>query len=102
LHHFAPADAVRVLREVDRLARYGFVVNDLRRSRAGFAAAWLAAHLTTANRLTRNDAPLSVLRAYTPAELRELLAQAGIQDVLVAKHAWFRMAAVKVVGRPHD
>jgi SAM-dependent methyltransferase len=102
LHHFAPADAVRVLREMDRLARCGFVVNDLRRGRAGFVAAWLAAHLTTANRLTRHDAPLSVLRAYTPAELRDLLARAGVQDAVVAEHAWFRMAAVKAVGRPHD
>ena len=102
LHHFVPADAIRVLREMDRLARSGFVVNDLRRSRAGFVAAWLAARLTTANRLTRHDAPLSVLRAYTPTELRDLFAQAGVQDAVVTKHAWFRMAAMKAVGRPHD
>lgn len=95
LHHFAPDDAVRVLREMDRLARAGFILNDLHRSRAGYVAAWLAAHLTTHNRLTRNDAPLSVRRAYTPAELDGLLRRAGIAHVTISTHPWFRMAAVK-------
>lgn len=95
LHHFAPDDAVRVLREMDRLARSGFILNDLRRSRPGYAAAWVAAHLTTHNRLTRNDAPLSVLRAYTPAELHDLLHDAGIVNATIVTHPWFRMAAVK-------
>lgn len=95
LHHFSPEDAVWVLREMDRLARIGFILNDLRRSRAGYAAAWLAARVTTRNRLTRNDAPLSVRRAYTPDELRELLHRAGIENARIFTHPWFRMAAVK-------
>lgn len=95
LHHFTPDDAVLVLREMDRLARVGFIVNDLRRSRLGWFAAWLATRLTTRNRLTRNDAPLSVRRAYTPDELANLLDQAGVTDASISRHLWFRMAAVK-------
>ena len=95
LHHFAPDAAVRVLREMDRIARAGFVLNDLRRGRLGYAAAWIAARLTTRNRLTRNDAPLSVKRAYTPAELCDLLHRAGIDDARITTHPWFRMAAVR-------
>jgi SAM-dependent methyltransferase len=97
LHHFAPDDAVLVLREMNRLARAGFILNDLRRGRAGYAAAWAASHLTTRNRLTRNDAPLSVLRAYTPAELATLLRRADIRDATITTHPWFRMAAVRMV-----
>jgi ubiquinone/menaquinone biosynthesis C-methylase UbiE len=96
LHHFEPDDAVLVLKEMDRLGRRGFIVNDLRRGRTGFVAAWLAAHATTRNRLTRNDAPLSVRRAYTPAELAELLDRAGVHGAKITTHPWFRMAAVKV------
>jgi ubiquinone/menaquinone biosynthesis C-methylase UbiE len=96
LHHFAPEAAVRVLGEMNRLARTGFILNDLRRGRLGYAAAWIAARLTTRNRLTRNDAPLSVRRAYTPAELGDLLHRAGIEDATISTHRWFRMAAVKV------
>ena len=95
LHHFRPDDAVRVLGEMDRIARVGFILNDLCRSHAGYVAARVAARLTTRNRLTRNDAPLSVRRAYTVAELRALLDRAGIRDATVSAHPWFRLAAVK-------
>jgi SAM-dependent methyltransferase len=95
LHHFAPDDAARVLREMDRLCRTGFILNDIRRCAAGFAAAWAASRLATRNRLTRHDMPLSVRRAYTPYELRALLHEAGIADAVVTTHPLFRMAAVR-------
>jgi ubiquinone/menaquinone biosynthesis C-methylase UbiE len=94
LHHFAPDDAVAVLREMRRLARAGFILNDLRRSRAGHLAALAASRLATRNRLTRHDMPLSVRRAYTPAELADLLARAGIDDAEIRRHPLFRMAAL--------
>lgn len=94
LHHFPPHEAIQVIREMHRLARIGFIINDLRRSRMGYMAAWIAAHLTTRNRLTRNDAPLSVRRAYTPTELHQLLKRAGIEDAVISRRPWFRMAAI--------
>ena len=94
LHHFAPGEAVQVLREMDRLSRIGFILNDIRRCLSGFVAAWAASRVATRNRLTRHDMPLSVLRAYTPDELRALLRQAGIRDAPVTTHPLFRMAAV--------
>jgi ubiquinone/menaquinone biosynthesis C-methylase UbiE len=100
LHHFPPVEAIRVLREMHRVARTGLILNDLRRSRAGWVAALVAARLTTRNRLTRNDAPLSVLRAYTPAELAGLLDRAGIENATFTTHPWFRMAAVARRERP--
>jgi ubiquinone/menaquinone biosynthesis C-methylase UbiE len=95
LHHFAPDDAVRVIREMERLSRIGFILNDIRRDAVGYVAAWLASRLATCNRLTRHDMPLSVLRAYTPDELRALLREAGIPDTRVTTHPLFRMAAVR-------
>ena len=94
LHHFAPGEAVQVLREMDRLSRTGFILNDIRRCLPGVVAAWGASRVATRNRLTRHDMPLSVLRAYTPDELRALLRQAGILDASVTTHPLFRMAAV--------
>lgn len=102
LHHFAPSDAVAVLREMERLAAHGFILNDLVRSRRGYLATWLASRLTTRNRLTRHDAPLSIRRAYTPIELRALLAEAGIQDARIRRHPWFRMAATKARGERRE
>src|SRR5215210_3722695 len=95
LHHFAPGEAVQVLREMDRLSRTGFILNDIRRCFAGYVAAWGASRVATRNRLTRHDMPLSVLRAYTADELRALLRQADILDATVTTHPLFRMAAVR-------
>lgn len=102
LHHFDRDDAVRVLSEMRRLARRGFILNDLRRGRIGYAAAWLASRLTTRNRLTRNDAPLSVRRAYTTGELDSLLRRAGVEGAQITTHPWFRMAAVAQTGGADD
>ncbi len=96
LHHFAPGDAVRLLREMERLCRTGFIVNDIRRAAAGYVAAWTASRIATRNRLTRHDMPLSVRRAYTPDELRVLLQEAGIANAVVTTHPFFRMAAVRI------
>jgi ubiquinone/menaquinone biosynthesis C-methylase UbiE len=77
-HHLDP-DAVRALfAEMRRVARLGVVVNDLVRGRANWLGAWLLARIATRNRLTRNDAPLSVRRAYSVAELTALMAAAGL------------------------
>lgn len=94
LHHFDSGEAVQILREMNRLSRNGFILNDLRRRKLGYATAWIAAHLTTRNRLTRNDAPLSVRRAYTPDELRGLLQLAGLDHVSISTSLWFRMIAI--------
>lgn len=77
LHHFNPSVAVGVLREMARVARIGIVVSDLRRSYLAYWGARALA-LTTPNRLSRHDGPLSVLRAYTPCEVQALLTEAGI------------------------
>jgi ubiquinone/menaquinone biosynthesis C-methylase UbiE len=81
LHHLAPDAAVKLLREMARVARIGIVVNDLDRGRLGWVGAWLLGHLLTRNRYTRHDAPLSVRRAYRPGEMTDLLQAAGLIPV---------------------
>ena len=97
LHHLEPAAAAASLAAMDRTARVGFVVNDLFRSRAAHAAVWLATRLLARNRMSRHDGPLSVLRAYTPGEVRGLCARAGLADVRVRRYpALLRQCAVRV------
>ncbi len=79
MHHLEPDAARALLAEMARVARRGVVVNDLVRGRAAWAGAWALSHLATRNRFTRRDAPLSVRRAYSVAELTALLAAAGIR-----------------------
>lgn len=94
LHHFARADAVQALAEMRRVARRGVIVNDLARSWSGYVGAWLLGTLITRNRLTRHDAPLSVLRAWTPEELRIMAVDAGMTGVTVSSHPFCRQALV--------
>ena len=77
-----------------RVARLTPIVGDLVRSRFAFAATWLYASLTTRNRLTRHDAPLSVRRAYEPEEALTLARDAGWRSPRVRREPFFRMTLV--------
>jgi ubiquinone/menaquinone biosynthesis C-methylase UbiE len=81
LHHLDPPDALAVLREMRRVAELGIVVNDLARGRLPWLGARLMTGVLTRNRYTRHDGPLSVRRAYTRGETRELLAAAGLRPI---------------------
>ncbi|CAN5827302.1 hypothetical protein BH24CHL6_BH24CHL6_00410 [soil metagenome] len=78
LHHLEPPAAGALLSEMARVARRAVIINDLVRGRHWWLAAWLLAHVATANRYTRHDAPLSVRRAYQPAEVLRLAVGAGL------------------------
>jgi ubiquinone/menaquinone biosynthesis C-methylase UbiE len=86
LHHLAEPAAARHLAEMDRVARRGFVVNDLARSRPGYGLVWLVTRLCGANYMSRHDGPVSVTRAYVPDELRALCDRAGLEDVRIAHY----------------
>ena len=90
LHHFEPPAARALLREMRRVARVTPIVADLCRSTLGFAATWLWSR-TTANRLTRHDAPLSVRRAYAADEALALARDAGWRAPRVRREPFFHM-----------
>lgn len=95
LHHFSRKDAARILQQMDRLCRIGFVVNDLSRSYVAAAGAWLYTRLTTRNIMTRNDAVASVLASFTKSEFTSLAQEAGIGQLRTYTTPMFRIVAVK-------
>jgi ubiquinone/menaquinone biosynthesis C-methylase UbiE len=101
LHHLEPDEAVVLLREMARVADRGVVINDLARGWLPWLGAWLMLHLITRNRFTLHDGPLSVRRAYTLGEARQLLALSGLrvvrEQVGFAGHRW-ALAAVRAAG----
>ena len=96
LHHFdARDDLLRALGEMRRVGAIGGIVNDLRRSRPALVGAkLLAATVWRTHPVTRHDGPLSVRRAFTPAELRDLARAARLPNARVHAHAPFRVALV--------
>jgi SAM-dependent methyltransferase len=93
LHHMDGPDLVRVLREIGRVARGGVVlVCELERALPHYLGArLLAATLWRRHAVTRHDGPLSVLRAFTPAELLELARSAGLHQPRVHRHPFYRL-----------
>lgn len=95
LHHFDEPDAMRVLRELDRVARCGVVVTDLSRSAAALLGArLLAATVWRRHPVTRHDGPHSVAAAFTPGELRTLATNAGLAGARIRTRPVFRVALV--------
>jgi 2-polyprenyl-3-methyl-5-hydroxy-6-metoxy-1,4-benzoquinol methylase len=96
-HHLTEAQGIHLLREMRRVARHGLIVNDLMRSRRARLLTGIATRLLSGNRLTRHDGPMSVLRGFRPEELLHMATEAGLGDVSVSLHPWFRIALVKEI-----
>ncbi len=101
LHHFSRDGAVRLVRELDRVARIGVVIADLRRARLAAAGIWLAAHALRFHPVSRADGVVSVRRGFTASELKGLCLAAGI-SAAVRRRPGYRMVAHWRTDHAHD
>jgi ubiquinone/menaquinone biosynthesis C-methylase UbiE len=85
LHHLDEEQAVRLLQRMARAAHRLVVVNDLERSWAGYALAWVGTRVLTSSPVVRCDGPRSVEGAFTVAEVLRLAAQAGLYQARVSR-----------------
>jgi SAM-dependent methyltransferase len=69
-HHFSPAQNIRLLRELSRVAREGYALLDLRRSVFPLLLVSLAGRLAFKSRVSVEDGLASVRQAYTLQEAR--------------------------------
>jgi 2-polyprenyl-3-methyl-5-hydroxy-6-metoxy-1,4-benzoquinol methylase len=83
LHHLSNEDAVALLRAMARACQSVVLVQDLRRTRRGYALAWIGLHTLTRSPVARQDGMASVRAAYTLAEARELAEAAGLSGAEV-------------------
>lgn len=91
LHHLPDEAAVELLRRMGRVALHLVLVNDLERSRMGYALAWAATRLLTRSPVVHVDGPRSVAAAFTRREALQLASQAGMHGATVHKcwpHRW--------------
>ena len=77
LHHFEPTDVVRILASMSAASQRLVIIEDLLRSRLGYALCWLGVRLLTRSKVVHIDGPLSVRAAFTLDEIGELLSQAA-------------------------
>lgn len=94
-HHFGFEASARLLAVIDSLTTRGFVVSDLRRDRPTLWGVQASMSALRVHPFTRHDAPASVRRAFTPPEYRKMVGLAGVQNVRLYAHWYFRMALVQ-------
>jgi hypothetical protein len=97
-HHFGFTRCVLALIEMERVARRGWLVNDVRRARSAWFLIRLITRVFRMNRMTRHDGPASVLRCYTVPEYRRmteaLLLKVG-RDVELRRSLFYRVALIR-------
>ena len=95
IHHLRPDAAAACLESMRSAARLGVVVNDLLRTRLSWLMVVLATRLFARHPIARHDGPLSVRRAYTPAELRVLCEKAGWRRFTITRHVLLARVLVR-------
>lgn len=79
-HHFSEDELVHMFRWMQQNAAKGFFINDLQRHPLAYHSIKLITKLFSKSYLVKNDAPLSVARAFTKREWIQLLEWAGIRN----------------------
>lgn len=92
LHHFAEADAVRLLARCRELSSKYVLVSDLRRGLLATVGVFLLTALIFRDPMTRADGRLSAARAFSFQEFRSLAERAGWKNFGHAKFAFARQA----------
>ena len=90
-HHMTRDQLVQFLRFMDREARMGWFVNDLRRSRFAWLGYPLLARLLNWHPIVRHDGRLSIARSYRREEWAPILASAAVEGAEVKRIFPFRL-----------
>jgi len=77
-HHMKNDELVAFIRWLEAHARRGWFIGDLHRHPISFILAKLFLWLAPVNSMIRNDGPVSVARAFTAKDWRQILKQAGV------------------------
>jgi hypothetical protein len=93
-HHFTEEENVNILTEALRVVKKAVVINDTRRHLMPLLMVRLLSALRLVGRITRFDAPASVLRGYTVEEARAVAARLPAADAKVVKAFPYRFGIV--------
>jgi ubiquinone/menaquinone biosynthesis C-methylase UbiE len=92
-HHLEPQEIIQFVNEGLRVCRVAVIINDVVRDPIHLALVYLSLPLYR-SRLTHHDAPASVRRAYTVAELHQILGETVAAKVNIEPHRLFRLGAI--------
>jgi len=97
-HHLGDAELIRFIEWQEVNAKIGWFVNDLRRHPFPYYGFALLAKLMRWHPFVQNDGPVSISRAFTAADWRHVLAQAGAREAVIERWFPFRLCVSRVRG----
>ncbi len=80
LHHFTEEQLVDIFRSLHRQTNVAIIVNDIHRHPLAYHSIQWLTQLFSKSAMVKFDAPLSVQRAFTRKELKNILTKAGIDN----------------------
>ncbi len=89
-HHFPDPELGRLLKQLYSQATTAVIINDLHRHPLAYYSIKAITQLFSRSYLVKNDAPLSVLRAFHRAELEAILKNAGLSNYQLKWYWAFR------------
>jgi ubiquinone/menaquinone biosynthesis C-methylase UbiE len=92
-HHLEPQEVVQFVNEGLRVCRTAVIINDLVRDPIHLALVYVSLPLYRSP-ITHHDAPASVRRAYTIAEMQQMLKETAAARVEIGHHPVYRMGAI--------
>jgi 2-polyprenyl-3-methyl-5-hydroxy-6-metoxy-1,4-benzoquinol methylase len=79
MHHFTDAELVALFSSLKKQSKF-IIMNDIHRHPLAYHSIKLLTDLFSQSAMVKFDAPLSVLRAFSKNELKDILQRAGITD----------------------
>jgi len=93
-HHFTRGQLIDLFTHLKNVTSCGIVINDLHRHFLAYHSIKLLTSLFSKSDMVKNDAPVSVHRGFSRAELKEILHEAGITNYTLAWKWAFRWQLV--------
>lgn len=98
-HHFTREQLIDLFSHLHRTTRCGIVINDLHRHPLAYYSIKILTKLFSKSSMVINDAPLSVHRGFKRAELKDILAAAGITTYSLTWKWAFRWQLIILTGK---
>jgi 2-polyprenyl-3-methyl-5-hydroxy-6-metoxy-1,4-benzoquinol methylase len=98
-HHFTQDQLIDLFAHLNKTTRCGIVINDLHRHPLAYYSIKFLTKTFSKSPMVVNDAPLSVHRGFTRAELKEILSAAGITSYSLQWKWAFRWQLVIQTGK---
>jgi ubiquinone/menaquinone biosynthesis C-methylase UbiE len=92
-HHLEPPELMQFVNEGLRVCRSAVIINDVIRDAIHLALVYVSLPIYCSH-LTHHDAPASVRRAYTVAEMSQMLERTTAARIEIEPRPLFRMAAI--------